>query len=817
MTKTANARAHLGLILAIVFATSACSNNNASSEGGDSEGDTTEVNGGSTDTPTNSITPVQIQGSIAEPVLASNNIVGVKSSDGLLTELMIDSTNHYNATALSGSGPWVLRVQTSTNRNVYGIAYGDDIRNINRFSDLSLRSWFAKKSLDLDAEYDSTEPFTDLPDANEYAESASNVFQLIAPVLNSYGVSGEEIISTDYLVNDQVVNDEGIDTFLKRNSVLIEKSKVKFLITDPVTNTQSITASQLTLQAEFRDTGTVTPTPPGAVKAIGSSPDKIVLVWEPSVDDVAVIEYQVIRDGALITSTPYPVYVDSGLVTEQPYSYAIIAIDGAGNQSDAASSKIATALQINDTTAPPPPVLLVENMTTASAIHFSWVQPLADDIVSYNVYRDISGQPFAIPLLQVTGTEATDVSVVENETYCYRVEAVDASGNQSALSEILCISAKIDTGSTNSSNGPLFDWKIPDIDTLTCDQFISAEQVRQGLTVIPEGCYLVPETLSVGPGATLRLSAGAVLKFGSEAKLLVPAEATLTAIGTAENPVVLTGELSVMGHWGGVEFRGSASVGNMLRGTVIQFAGGGDSLAALSATQSDTRFQIEDSLVQFNQKQAIDFGFNNTTIDSFRGNRLTDNESIGAVNVDLLESLAGNSELTGNTNDVMSVPRNRFSNTHITIPDLGIPLSWNGINLTNGTLSIEAGAQFEMVSNSVVEVDGVFSAIGTAQQPIVMNGRSNTTRPNWAGMRLSGAGSKTFNHVKLKDAGSASQNTGAIDVTCTVADAAKLSIFNTEIANSASWGIFVTGTGCDTQIGENVTYINNASGDFKLP
>ena len=111
----------------------------------------------------------------------------------------------------------------------------------------------------------------------------------------------------------------------------------------------------------------------------------------------------------------------------------------------------------------------------------------------------------------------------------------------------------------------------------------------------------MPQTLTVPDGATLQLAEGVVFKFAESAKLYV--EGTLTALGTLNNPVVLTGMINVPGYWGGVEFAGTTNPANYLRGTVIEYGGGADVRAAIAAGVSDLfsepRFRMEDTLIRF--------------------------------------------------------------------------------------------------------------------------------------------------------------------------------------------------------------------------
>jgi len=722
-------------------------------------------------------TGVVLQGTVNETSFAQRSVVEVKSSDGQLTELPIDANERFTTASLTGMAPWVLSVSTNTDLTVYAIAYDDGTRNINRFSDLSLRSWFARESLDLDAQFNSSAPFTRLPTAAEYEQSSASVFQLIQPVLDSYGVSGADIISANYN-ND----DEGVDGFLNRNSVLIENGIVSFVLTDLVIKTQSVTQSTLALGDDFRDNGTSAPTAPGEFKAIGSGPDEIVLVWEPSGDDVAVVEYEVVRDGERIAVTPYPVYIDSNILVVKSYTYQIFAIDSAGNKSDASRRAVASPLLIDDDVAPPAPEVLTVRDVSGSAIQFVWGQDEVQDVVRFDLYRGVNNQEPSF-LFRTTSSFATDTTVVENTSYCYQVKAIDGSDNASEFSEPLCVTASSGDTSNNGENVPLVEWNVPDQDTLSCDEKLLNSQVQQGNTVISAGCYTVPETLTIGAGATLTLTKGVVLKFGQSARLLVPTDATLTANGTAESPVVLTGEIKLAGYWGGVEFQGSRSRGNLLRGTVVQYAGG-DTLAAIDVTERNSRLRIEDTLIQFNRNRAVRFREVGLIIDAFRGNLIRDNDYVGSLSLEIVESLAGNSKYTNNLDNFFGISANRYTDFQITIPDLGIPIRWNGVQITQGSLTIEPGVEFIMVAGALVKVDGSFSAVGT---------------------------------VNIQYAGDDRPDTGAIEFVCTPDNPAKLSVDNVEIADSESWGIYLTGEGCSTDIGENNTYPGTNLGTVRFP
>ncbi len=757
-------------------------------------------------------TGIILQGTVSDTSVAINDTVDVKSADGALTRLAVDSENKFRTTSLSGTGPWVMATSSVAGNVLYGIAYSDGTRNINAFSDLSLRNWFARQSLDLDTEFAASGRFSRLPELAAYEASVASVFQLIEPVLESYGVMGDDTISADYTGASQ-----GIGLFLRQNTVLIKNGRVSFLITDPDSKTQSQTDSQLLIESDFNDNGTMPPTTPGGVRALGSARDEIILVWEPATDDVGVLQYQIVRNGEIVDTTPYPVYIDSGLPEIQPYSYEVIAIDNAGTTSGPSAPVIASPIVGVSDVPPPAPSLLAELSVSNTSITLIWVQTSIGEVASFNLYRGETPESVSeTPFLRVTSNSATDTAVLENETYCYEVRAVNGIGVVSEPSDVLCVRATDREGSENGVATPLTEWNIPDIDAQNCDQQLSSAQLPIGTTVIETGCYTIPETLTLVAGTTLTLTEGVILKFGSMAKLVVTKDATLTINGTPEVPVILTGEVAVRGYWGGIEFRDSRSANNLIRGAVVQYAGGADTQSAIGVIQGSARLRVDNSLIRFNQGTAFSFNRDGLTLDSFQGNRITGNDDAGFIILDQLFALKGNNEYIDNEQNLIDVPRNSYTEEQITIPNLGIPISWNGVQIRRGSLTIEPGAEASMVSGSVIDVDGTFTAIGTAESPIILRGRF-FEEGSWDGLLLSGRGDKAIEHITIDYAGAAEPNTGAIEVNCLTDSDVKVSIDHANISYSLSWGIFVNGSGCNSEIGANNTYFSNVLGNSNVP
>lgn len=61
------------------------------------------------------------------------------------------------------------------------------------------------------------------------------------------------------------------------------------------------------------------------------------LMWKASSDNVGVVKYDIYRDGKLVGSSTTNSHMDEGLTQATTYSYTIVAVDGAGNRSNASA------------------------------------------------------------------------------------------------------------------------------------------------------------------------------------------------------------------------------------------------------------------------------------------------------------------------------------------------------------------------------------------------------------------------------------------------------------------------------------------------
>jgi hypothetical protein len=82
---------------------------------------------------------------------------------------------------------------------------------------------------------------------------------------------------------------------------------------------------------------TTPPTPPATLAARIVSPSSVRLSWPAATDDIGVTGYRITRDGTRLAVVATPGWSDS-TVAAGPHSYAVTALDAAGNESTGATT-----------------------------------------------------------------------------------------------------------------------------------------------------------------------------------------------------------------------------------------------------------------------------------------------------------------------------------------------------------------------------------------------------------------------------------------------------------------------------------------------
>jgi chitodextrinase len=185
---------------------------------------------------------------------------------------------------------------------------------------------------------------------------------------------------------------------------------------------------------------TTVPTPPTDLTAALSG-DSANLSWGASTDDVGVVGYRVIRNGAALPGTVSgTTFTDAGLPAGT-YSYTVVAMDSAGNVSSASNSATVTVAAAEqspaDTTPPTVPTDFTLALRGTNNTELAWSVSTDDTAVAgYKIIRNGT-------VLQATYLNPFygDTSLAPG-TYTYAVAAVDTTGNQSGWTQSLSVTVQ---------------------------------------------------------------------------------------------------------------------------------------------------------------------------------------------------------------------------------------------------------------------------------------------------------------------------------------------------------------------------------------
>lgn len=228
----------------------------------------------------------------------------------------------------------------------------------------------------------------------------------------------------------------------------------------------SITPTNVYTSATAADS--IAPTAPAGLTATPASATGINLSWAAATDNIGVSSYLVFRDGitlplATVFGTSFSV---GGLAPQTTHTFTVMAMDAAGNLSAASNTALATTLA--DTTPPSAPGGLLATATGPTAINLTWTASTDNvRVAGYRIFRDGGTTPAAT----VTGTAFSDSTLTSGTTHSYTVAAVDAAGNQSALSN------KATATTTTGTPPPPVDTIAPSVPTGLFATGISASQI----------------------------------------------------------------------------------------------------------------------------------------------------------------------------------------------------------------------------------------------------------------------------------------------------------------------------------------------------
>ncbi len=322
--------------------------------------------------------------------------------------------------------------------------------------------------------------------------------------------------------------------------------------------------------------------------------------------------------------------------------------------------------------------------------------------------------------------------------------------------------------------------------------------------------------LTIAPGVRIRFE-------GPDASLRTESSGGLKALGTAAQPITFESSQATRGAWAGLRFN-SRNAENMLAFARVRYAGSKDmSFGALGkagvVVYNAGRLKMTNTRIETCAGNGIiiDQSASFASGTDFVGNVIRDCELHPVVMAfKFLSTWSSNNRLTGNGEAAVRIYTDGLAAADSErVPNLGVPLHvYNNISFADGNLTLDPGVSMAFSSGVYLKVlDGTFTAVGTAAQPITLQGMQ-AGQGTWIGLHVGSSGLNQMDHCVVDGGGSEravyASGTGGI-VIGIFSRAGRLTISNSTVRNSLGYGISKAPT--TTLTATTMTYANNALGD----
>ncbi|MFN9109349.1 MAG: fibronectin type III domain-containing protein, partial [Bacteroidota bacterium] len=153
------------------------------------------------------------------------------------------------------------------------------------------------------------------------------------------------------------------------------------------------------------------------------------LSWTAATDNIAVVSYDVYRNGVFLVNRTTTTYLVTGLTAATPYTFFVRAKDAAGNVSS--NSNVVNVTTQSPDVIPPTPPTLSASLTTSTSTVLSWSGATdLNGVTGYDVYRGAA-------LIGTTSLTTFNVTGLSPLTpYSFSVRAKDEAGNISISSNV---------------------------------------------------------------------------------------------------------------------------------------------------------------------------------------------------------------------------------------------------------------------------------------------------------------------------------------------------------------------------------------------
>ena len=172
------------------------------------------------------------------------------------------------------------------------------------------------------------------------------------------------------------------------------------------------------------------PSVPADVLAGAPGETSVTLRWQPSVDDVGVTGYEVLREGRVVARSTGAAAGEEGLAPSREYCYRVQAHDAAGNRSEPSAPACVVTPDLTPPTVPSEPVA---RAASDRVVQLHWKESTDNvRVAGYELRR--GGEVVA----RSEVPRAEEAGLAPARDYCYTVRAYDWAGNRSPDSSSVC-------------------------------------------------------------------------------------------------------------------------------------------------------------------------------------------------------------------------------------------------------------------------------------------------------------------------------------------------------------------------------------------
>jgi hypothetical protein len=305
-------------------------------------------------------------------------------------------------------------------------------------------------------------------------------------------------------------------------------------------------------------------------------------------------------------------------------------------------------------------------------------------------------------------------------------------------------------------------------------------------TTISAGTYKICADIDIN--AVLTVEPGVTFIMCSGASIEVTNSGALKAIGTAAAPIVFKGEVASSGYWDGIRIS-SNNPNNQFDHVMVSDGGTYWAWAyALVYLPDGGQLNIKNSTISNADNIGL-YASNTATLPTFENNTFSNNTIVGLnISARQIGSLDAASVYNDGNGEPFIHARGASLGSNQTWKKLDTPVLMNDALKVEAGLTINPGFVLWMETGSSIQVEesGYLTAVGTATEPITIQGRYSSPG-YWQGMTVRSVNpNNKLNYVHVSDGGAywAYQYAG-INVD------GRLEMNNSIVTNSNSWGLYM--------------------------